>query len=74
MENGLPKQLVETVGWDNGTDEDEEDIRIIDFGAPFRASGRAGKACAAGRFASTGDDFGKEGRLGNLSRGALCRA
>ena len=35
IEDGLPKQLVKTAGWDNWTDEDEEDIRIIDFGEAF---------------------------------------
>jgi serine/threonine-protein kinase SRPK3 len=28
----MPKQLVKTAAWDNWVDEDEEDIRLIDFG------------------------------------------
>ena len=32
LNNSLPKQLVKTAGWDNWTDEDEEDLRVIDFG------------------------------------------
>jgi len=35
LEDGLPKQLVKTSGWDNWTDEDVEDLRIIDFGEAF---------------------------------------
>lgn len=32
---GLPAQLVKKVGWDRWVDEDEEDIRLIDFGEAF---------------------------------------
>lgn len=35
LEDSLPKQLVKVAGWDNWTDEDEEDLRIIDFGETF---------------------------------------
>lgn len=35
LEDSLPRQLVKTAGWDNWTDEDEEDLRIIDFGEAF---------------------------------------
>ena len=34
-EHSLPRQLVKTAGWENWTDEDEEDLRIIDFGEAF---------------------------------------
>ena len=32
---GVPKQLVKTAGWDNWIDEDDEDIRLLDFGEMF---------------------------------------
>jgi hypothetical protein len=32
---GLPKQLVKAATWDDWTEEDEEDIRLIDFGEAF---------------------------------------
>ena len=32
---GMPKQLVKRAGWDEWIDEDEEDIRLIDFGEAF---------------------------------------
>ena len=32
---GLPKQLVKTTEWNNWTDEDVEDLRIIDLGESF---------------------------------------
>lgn len=35
LEDGLPKQLVNTSGWYNWIDEDKEDLRIIDFGEAF---------------------------------------
>ena len=35
LEESLPRQLIKTAGWDNWTDEDEEDLRIIDFGEAF---------------------------------------
>lgn len=35
LEDGLPRQLIKTSGWDNWIDEDEEDLRIIDFGEAF---------------------------------------
>ena len=35
LEDSLPRQLVKTAGWDNWIDEDEEDLRIIDFGEAF---------------------------------------
>ncbi len=35
LEDSLPKQLVKIAGWDNWTDQDEEDLRIIDFGEAF---------------------------------------
>ena len=35
LKNSLPKQLVKTAGWDNWTDEDEENLRVIDFGEAF---------------------------------------
>jgi hypothetical protein len=33
---GLPKQLVRKIQWDSWTDEDEEDIRLIDLGESFQ--------------------------------------
>jgi serine/threonine-protein kinase SRPK3 len=32
---GIPEQLVEKTSWDDWIDEDEEDVRIIDFGQAF---------------------------------------
>lgn len=32
---GLPKQLAKNTGWDDWIDEDEEDIRFIDWGEAF---------------------------------------
>src|SRR5690606_1637306 len=32
---GMPKQLVKATEWDNWIDEDEEDVRLIDFGEAF---------------------------------------
>ena len=31
----MPKQLVKKADWDNWIDEDEEDVRLIDFGEAF---------------------------------------
>lgn len=33
--NGLPTQLVKAVEWDDWIDEDDEDIRLFDFGESF---------------------------------------
>jgi hypothetical protein len=33
--SGMPDHLVERIGWDNWIDEDEEDVRVIDFGETF---------------------------------------
>lgn len=35
LENGLPTQLVEAAIWIGQTDEDYEDIRLLDFGESF---------------------------------------
>lgn len=35
LDPGLPKQIVEAADWEAWFDEDEEDIRIIDFGHAF---------------------------------------
>ncbi|GAQ39208.1 hypothetical protein AtubIFM54640_006584 [Aspergillus tubingensis] len=35
LENSLPKQLVKSAEWESWVDEDEEDIRILDFGEAF---------------------------------------
>jgi hypothetical protein len=35
LEPGLPHELVRKAGWDDWTDEDEEDIRLIDWGESF---------------------------------------
>lgn len=35
LETGLPKYLVKPAGWDEWIDEDEEDLRILDFGEGF---------------------------------------
>ena len=32
----FPRQIVRKAGWDDWTDEDEEDIRLIDWGQAFR--------------------------------------
>jgi serine/threonine-protein kinase SRPK3 len=32
---GVPKQLVKTADWANWIDENEEDVRLIDFGEGF---------------------------------------
>lgn len=34
--DGMPKQLIGSTGWDEWVDEDEEDIRLIDWGQTFR--------------------------------------
>lgn len=35
LENGLPTQLVKAAGWDEWIDEDDEEIRLLDFGESF---------------------------------------
>ncbi|KAK4237726.1 hypothetical protein C8A03DRAFT_34293 [Achaetomium macrosporum] len=35
LASSLLKQLVKKVGWDEWVDEDEEDVRLIDFGEAF---------------------------------------
>jgi serine/threonine-protein kinase SRPK3 len=35
IEPGMPTQLVKTAVWDNWVEEDEEDVRLIDFGEAF---------------------------------------
>ena len=35
LDEGLPKHLVNTAEWDNWTDEDVENLRIIDLGESF---------------------------------------
>lgn len=35
LDNGLPTQLVKAAEWVDWTDEDEEDIRLFDFGESF---------------------------------------
>ena len=35
LENGLPSQLVKAADWTEWIDEDEEDIRLFDFGESF---------------------------------------
>ena len=35
LDEGLPKHLVSTAEWDNWTDEDVENLRIIDLGESF---------------------------------------
>lgn len=35
LDNSLPKQLVKSAEWETWVDEDEEDIRILDFGEAF---------------------------------------
>ncbi|KAL1852185.1 Autophagy protein 5 [Paecilomyces lecythidis] len=35
LDLSLPKHLVKAASWDDWLDEDEEDIRIIDFGESF---------------------------------------
>ncbi|KAK5246696.1 hypothetical protein LTR83_001100 [Exophiala xenobiotica] len=35
LNQGVPCQLVKATGWDNWTDEDDEDIRIFDLGEAF---------------------------------------
>lgn len=35
LEPGIPKQLVERAKWPGWVDEDEEDVRLIDFGEAF---------------------------------------
>ncbi|KAI9738413.1 MAG: hypothetical protein M1834_008916 [Cirrosporium novae-zelandiae] len=35
LDKGLPKHLVKAREWDDWVDEDEEDLRIIDFGEAF---------------------------------------
>lgn len=32
---GMPEQLVQKAGWDAWIDEDDEDVRVIDFGEAF---------------------------------------
>ncbi|KAL5316744.1 hypothetical protein ACEPPN_015795 [Leptodophora sp. 'Broadleaf-Isolate-01'] len=40
LQPGLPKQLVKKAFWDNWIDEDDEDIRLIDFGEAFTQGSR----------------------------------
>ena len=35
LANGLPSQLVKAAEWDDWIDEDDEDIRLFDFGESF---------------------------------------
>ena len=35
LDKGLPSHLVKTTSWDCWIDEDDEDLRIIDFGEAF---------------------------------------
>lgn len=35
LENGLPRQLVKAAEWVDWIDEDDEDIRLLDFGESF---------------------------------------
>ena len=35
LQPGVPKQLVKKADWENWIDEDDEDIRLIDFGEAF---------------------------------------
>lgn len=35
LENGLPTQLVKAAEWNDWIDEDDEDIRLLDFGESF---------------------------------------
>jgi len=35
LDKGVPKQLVKAVCWVEWVDEDEEDLRLIDFGESF---------------------------------------
>jgi serine/threonine protein kinase len=35
LEPGLPHELVRKAGWDDWTDEDEEDVRLVDWGESF---------------------------------------
>ncbi|KAH6689921.1 kinase-like domain-containing protein [Leptodontidium sp. MPI-SDFR-AT-0119] len=39
---GVPKQLVRKADWDNWIDEDDEDIRLIDFGEAFVQGSKPG--------------------------------
>lgn len=50
LDVSLPKQLVETASWD-WADEDEEDLRIIDFGEAFLQGTEPEKTCSASCFA-----------------------
>jgi hypothetical protein len=35
LEDGLPAQLIKAADWTEWIDEDEEDIRLLDFGESF---------------------------------------
>lgn len=35
LRQGLPSQLVKAANWESWIDEDEEDIRLLDFGETF---------------------------------------
>ena len=35
LDEGVPRQLVKTTGWEHWIDEDEEDIRVFDLGEAF---------------------------------------
>lgn len=48
LEKGLSKQLVKAAGWDEWVDEDDEDLRIIDFGEAFARGAEPGKLAQTG--------------------------
>jgi serine/threonine-protein kinase SRPK3 len=35
LDPGVPKELIKNAGWDEWIDEDDEDIRLIDWGEAF---------------------------------------
>ncbi|KAL2016795.1 hypothetical protein VTK56DRAFT_2964 [Thermocarpiscus australiensis] len=46
---GMPEQLVEAAGWAGWIDEDDEDIRIIDFGEAFAHGAEPAKLAEPGQ-------------------------
>lgn len=36
LDDGLPSHIIKATNWDHWIDEDDEDLRILDFGETFR--------------------------------------
>lgn len=47
LDPSLPRQLVNKAGWKDWVDEDEEDIRLIDFSSSFMTAKRPAELAQA---------------------------